>query len=244
MSQSCLEVSNLSVAIGDLDILHDVTLTVSEGALVAVIGANGAGKTTLMRAVSGQLPTNAGVVRHKGTDITNRAGYLVARQGVVMVPEGRHIFPNLTVRENLAMGRVLKRDRRQLLLQENRVLDLFPRLGERLGQLGSSLSGGEQQMLAIGRALMAEPSVLLLDEPSLGLAPNIVQLIFRSIAELVAEGLTVLVVEQNARTALRLATYAYVLQLGRVVDEGTGSALLANPAIAEAYLGRASSARS
>jgi branched-chain amino acid transport system ATP-binding protein len=237
MTRSALSAENLYVGIGTIEVLHGVSIDVPEGSIVTVIGANGAGKTTLMRALAGQLAPRAGSIRFDGKELTGKRTFELARSGLAMVPEGRHVFPNLTVRENLTMGAVRIKDRRELARRMARVTALFPRLAERMTQLGSSLSGGEQQMLAIGRAMMSEPRILLLDEPSLGLAPNLVKQIFATIEALARTGLTVLLVEQNARMALRLADQAYVLRLGRIVKHGTGSELLSDVDVTSAYLG-------
>ena len=237
MTRSALSTEDLHVGIGTNEVLHGVSIDVPEGSIVTVIGANGAGKTTLMRTLAGQLAPRSGTIRYEGQDHAGLRAFELARWGLAMVPEGRHVFPNLTVRENLTMGAVRVRDRREFARRMDKVTALFPRLDERMLQLGSSLSGGEQQMLAIGRAMMSEPKILLLDEPSLGLAPNLVKQIFATIGTLARTGLTVLLVEQNARMALRLADSAYVLRLGRIVKHGSGSELLNNDEVVSAYLG-------
>jgi branched-chain amino acid transport system ATP-binding protein len=239
MTAPVLSAEALRVRINGIEVLKGVALSVAPGAIVAVIGANGAGKTTLMRTFAGQLPPASGSVYYEGSRLAGRSAHQLARWGLSLVPEGRHIFPNLTVEENLRMGAIAIRSKGEFDQRRGKVEQLFPRLTERLGQLGSSLSGGEQQMLAIGRALMSEPRVLLLDEPSLGLAPVVVKQIFRAIAHLANSGLTVLLVEQNARLALRLADYAYVLRLGEIVKEGPGRQLLSDEDVTHAYLGSA-----
>jgi branched-chain amino acid transport system ATP-binding protein len=237
MTRSALSAEALHVGIGTIEVLHGVSIEVAEGSIVTVIGANGAGKTTLMRTLAGQLAPRSGTIRYGGQEKAGLRDFELARWGLAMVPEGRHLFPNLTVRENLLMGAIRIRDRREIDRRIERVTALFPRLDERMWQPGSSLSGGEQQMLAIGRALMSEPKILLLDEPSLGLAPNLVKQIFATIGTLTRTGLTVLLVEQNARMALRLADHAYVLRLGRIVKHDSGAALLDDDEVTNAYLG-------
>lgn len=237
MTPPVLSAEALRVRIAGIEVLKGVSLAVSPGSIVAVIGANGAGKTTLMRTFAGQLPPASGTLRYEGDALTARSAHQLAQWGLSLVPEGRHIFPNLTVAENLRMGAITSRNKEEVRRRAATVEELFPRLTERLHQLGSSLSGGEQQMLAIGRALMSGPRVLLLDEPSLGLAPVVVKQIFRAVAQLANAGLTVLLVEQNARLALRLADYAYVLRLGEIVKEGPGRHLLTDEDVTRAYLG-------
>jgi branched-chain amino acid transport system ATP-binding protein len=232
-----LRVESLSVAYGAIVALRGVDFEVGSGEIAALIGSNGAGKSTLLRAVSGLLRPRSGAIWFDGTDITSeRADRRVAR-GISQVPEGRRIFANLTVRENLQMGAYL-RDARDSSAYD-RALALFPRLSERLGQSAGTLSGGEQQMLAIGRALMAQPRLLLLDEPSLGLAPLLVQQIFSIIAEINAQGTTVVLVEQNARQALRVAQRAYVLETGAVTLSGAAADLARDERVRRAYLGGA-----
>jgi len=229
----------MTVAYGRIEALHGVSIEVAEGELVTLIGANGAGKTTTMRAISGIRPLARGSVIFDGVDITRMKPHLRVKEGIVQAPEGRGIFPGMTVMENLEMGCYArtfdsKAEHDQTV---ERVFELFPRLKERRDQVGGTMSGGEQQMLAIGRSLMARPRLLLLDEPSMGLAPMVIQQIFRTIAEINAQGTTVLLVEQNAQQALSRSDRAYVLETGRVVRTGTGPALLADPAVKEAYLG-------
>jgi branched-chain amino acid transport system ATP-binding protein len=230
-----LEVQDLVVAYGKIEALHGVTLDVDEGEIVTLVGANGAGKTTLLKTLSGLRRVSAGTVTFEGQTIVDLAGHKRVRLGISQAPEGRGIFPGMTVGENLAMGAYSrgKPDPDDL----DRVFTLFPRLAERRNQAGGTLSGGEQQMLAIGRALMARPRLLLLDEPSMGLAPQIIQLIFRIIKEINEQGTTILLVEQNAVQALTVAHRAYVMETGHIVKTGTGKELLGDASIIEAYLG-------
>jgi branched-chain amino acid transport system ATP-binding protein len=232
-----LEIDNLTAGYGDVPVLWGVSLSVPRGQVVALVGANGMGKTTLLRAVSGVIRPSGGAVRVNGKDVTGRAPHAVAAQGVAHVPEGRQLFPEMTVRENLAMGAYLPPAKAKRAESMERVYDLFPRLRERHSQLAGSLSGGEQQMLAIGRGLMLRPELLMLDEPSLGLAPLLVEEIFSTVARLREEGMTILLVEQNVQQALRLAEAGYVLENGRIAIEGRASMLLDNPDIRSAYLG-------
>jgi branched-chain amino acid transport system ATP-binding protein len=232
-----LELENASVEYGRIKALHGISLFVNEGEVVALIGANGAGKTTTMRALSGLRPLATGRLTFVGEDITKLRADLRVIRGLCQAPEGRGIFPGMTVLENLDMGAYTRRDRDGIAADLERVFGLFPRLAERRKQAGGTLSGGEQQMLAIGRALMARPKLLLLDEPSMGLAPMLIQQIFTIIEEINDQGTTVLVVEQNAQQALSRADRAYVLETGRIVKTGTGEELLHDPAVKEAYLG-------
>ena len=232
-----LEVRNLSVAYGDVRVLHGVSLRVGQGEIVSLVGANGAGKTTTLRAVSGLLPVLDGAVTLDGRPITGLAPSRIVERGLAHVPEGRQLFTNMTVRENLEMGAYLPRAKSTMAETLTWVTGLFPRLGERGDQLAGTLSGGEQQMLAIGRALMSRPRLLILDEPSLGLAPIMVKAIFDAVTRIAKEGTTVLLVEQNLVQSLRLSHRGYVLETGRIVLEGTGSDLLANPHTRRAFLG-------
>jgi branched-chain amino acid transport system ATP-binding protein len=236
---SLLELDDVHVAYGRIQALRGITLRVGEGQIVALIGANGAGKTTTMRAISGILGLQSGSMRFDGDDLTAIRPDLRVVRGISQVPEGRGIFPGMTVAENIDMGAYVRKDRRspEFAAELERVYELFPRLAERRTQVGGTLSGGEQQMLAIGRALMAKPRLLLLDEPSMGLAPQFIAQIFRVISEINAQGTTVLLVEQNATQALGLAHEAYVLETGEVTRSGTGAELLADPTIQDAYLG-------
>jgi branched-chain amino acid transport system ATP-binding protein len=232
-----LEVRGLSVAYGDVRVLHDASLAVTKGEIVSLVGANGAGKTTTLRAISGLLPVLAGEVVFEGECITGQAPSRIVERGIGHVPEGRQLFTNMTVDENLTMGAYLPRAKTTLGESRDWVVSLFPRLAERPQQLAGTLSGGEQQMLAIGRALMSRPRLLILDEPSLGLAPLMVKTIFEAVTRINAEGTTVLLVEQNLVQSLRLSQRAYVLETGRIVLEGTGAELLANPHTRRAFLG-------
>ena len=232
-----LELENVSFAYGRIVALHGISLGVGQGEIVALIGANGAGKSTTMRAISGLRPVSAGSIRFDGQDITKLRADLRVVRGVSQSPEGRGIFPGMSVRENLEMGAYTRRNRAEIDEDLQRVFGLFPRMLEREKQSGGTLSGGEQQMLAVGRALMSRPKLLLLDEPSMGLAPMLIQQIFDIVVEINQQGTTVLLVEQNAQQALSRAHRAYVLETGRIVKEGTGAELLHDPAVKDAYLG-------
>jgi branched-chain amino acid transport system ATP-binding protein len=232
-----LEIEKITLLYGRIQALHGVSINVAEGEVVALIGANGAGKTTVMRAVSGLRPVAAGRIRFNGDDITKLRADLRVIRGISQSPEGRGVFPGMTVQENLDMGAYTRRDTKAIADDLERVFGLFPRLQERRKQAGGTLSGGEQQMLAVGRALMSRPKLLLLDEPSMGLAPLLIQQIFEIITEISQQGTTILVVEQNAQQALSRANRAYVMETGNIVKEGPGSALLNDPAVKEAYLG-------
>jgi len=232
-----LEIEDLTLLYGRIQALHGISLTVGEGEVVALIGANGAGKTTTMRAISGLRPVAAGSIRFNGEDITRLRADVRVLRGICQAPEGRGIFPGMTVLENLDMGAFTRRDPAGVRADRERVFGLFPRLQERQKQAGGTLSGGEQQMLAIGRALMSRPKLLLLDEPSMGLAPMLIQQIFSIIEEISQQGTTILLVEQNAQQALSRAHRAYVLETGKIVKTGTGHDLLSDPAVKEAYLG-------
>jgi branched-chain amino acid transport system ATP-binding protein len=232
-----LEIDKLDLLYGRIQALHGISLHVDEGEIVALIGANGAGKSTTMRAISGLRPVAAGSIHFAGEDITRLRADLRVVRGISQSPEGRGIFPGMTVRENLDMGAYARRDTSAIRVDLERVHELFPRLLEREKQAGGTLSGGEQQMLAVGRALMARPRLLLLDEPSMGLAPMLIQQIFNIITEINQQGTTILLVEQNAQQALSRAHRAYVLETGWIVKEGTGHQLLTDPAVKEAYLG-------
>ena len=234
-SSAILEVADLSVTYGAIQALNGVGLRLAEGEIVTLIGANGAGKTTTLRAIMG-LVRSSGSISYRGESIRTRATHRLVRDGLVLVPEGRIVFANLSVQENLEMGAYSRRDR-GVARDFERVFSLFPRLAERRKQTAGTLSGGEQQMLAIGRALMSQPRVLLLDEPSLGLAPIVVHAIFEAIEEIHRSGVPVLLVEQNANAALRHSSRAYVLETGRVALEGSSADVAANPKVKEAYLG-------
>ena len=234
---SSLEISGLEVAYRRTAALQGISITVPDGQVVCLIGANGAGKTTTMRAVSGLVRPRAGHIRFAGRDITGQPAHRIAAAGLRQVPEGRQCFSELSVAENLALGAYLVPERGEIARRQEAVLARFPRLRERLGQPAGSMSGGEQQMLAIGRALMGAPRLLLLDEPSMGLAPLFVEEIFAIIARLKAEGTTILLVEQHASAALDVADHAYVLETGRIVLSGPAAEVANNPAVAAAYLG-------
>ena len=234
---SLLELQDVEVTYGDLPALRGVSLGVEEGETLSVVGANGAGKTTMLRAISGLLRPRAGRILLDGARLDQMPSHVIVARGVVQVPEGRKIFPGLTVKENLELGSYVAAARAHRRQSLERVLGLFPRLAERQRQAAGTMSGGEQQMLAIGRALMARPRILMLDEPSLGLAPIIVQEIFRIIAEINRLGTTVLLVEQNTRQALSLSRRGYVLENGRIALEGSGAELLGNEHVRRAYLG-------
>jgi branched-chain amino acid transport system ATP-binding protein len=231
-----LEVEGIDVFYGRIQALRGVSLHVDEGEIVTLIGANGAGKTTTLRAISGLTPASAGAIRLRGENITRLQAEDIVPKGIGHAPEGRRIFARMTVRENLDLGGYIRRDGAARADIE-RVYTLFPRLRERQNQLGGTLSGGEQQMLCIGRAMMSRPKVLLLDEPSLGLAPLMVDTIFQVIREINGEGTTILLIEQNALKALGVAARGYVLETGKIVKEGTSKALLESPDVQRAYLG-------
>jgi branched-chain amino acid transport system ATP-binding protein len=232
-----LELHDLRAGYGYSTVLHGMSMTVRAGNITSIIGANGAGKTTTLRSIVNLLQPSSGEVRFGGKPLTSFRPEAILRMGVCLVPEGRQIFAGLSVLENLRVGAFQCNSRREVARRLERIFALFPRLQERRTQLGTSLSGGEQQMLAIGRGLMSDPKVLLLDEPSMGLAPKIVDQVFAVVSQLRDQGSTVLLVEQNARRALQLADYAYVLENGRIVKEGTGRELLADPTILATYLG-------
>jgi branched-chain amino acid transport system ATP-binding protein len=232
-----LELDEITVFYGRIQALHGVSLEVAEGEIVAMIGANGAGKTTTMRALSGLRPVASGTIRFGGEEITRLRPDLRVVRGISQAPEGRGVFPGMTVHENLMMGAYTRTDGAGIAADHERVLSLFPRLKERIGQPGGTLSGGEQQMLAVGRALMSRPRLMLLDEPSMGLAPMLIAQIFEIIREINQQGTTILLVEQNAHQALSIADRAYVLESGSIVKTGTGRLLLQDPAVKSAYLG-------
>jgi branched-chain amino acid transport system ATP-binding protein len=233
-----LSVNDLHVAYGAVKALQGVSLTVAPGEIVTLIGSNGAGKSTLLRCISGLVPVESGTIVFDRTVRLDRLpAHTIVREGISHVPEGRQVFANLTVRENLELGAYQRKDREEKRETMARIFELFPVLRERAQQSAATLSGGEQQMLAIGRALMARPQLLLLDEPSLGLAPLVVQKIFAIIREINEQGTTILLVEQNAHMALRVARRGYVLQTGRIVLEDTGANLLQSPEVQAAYLG-------
>jgi branched-chain amino acid transport system ATP-binding protein len=232
-----LEIENLVCCYGKVEALKRVSLVVRKGELVTLIGANGAGKTTTLRALSGLLPPAGGRMIFEGEDITGASPRHILSRGIAHCPEGRHVFPDMTVQENLEMGCFLRSDAGRIAADMARIFESFPVLAERRRQMAGTLSGGEQQMLAIGRALMSRPKLMLFDEPSLGLAPNIVERTFEIIRGIRAEGTTVLMVEQNAYAALDMCDRAYLLESGTLTLEGTGRALIDNPHIRQAYLG-------
>jgi len=232
-----LEVTGLGVRYGGISAVKGIDFEVRQGELVTLLGANGAGKTSTLKAICGLLKPAAGCIRYDGADITAQPAYGLVRRGIALVPEGRGVFGRLTVEENLAMGAYVRDDRSQIAGDRDRVFDLFPRLEERRKQLAGTLSGGEQQMLAIGRALMSRPRLLLLDEPSMGLAPIMVQRIFETIRAIAAAGVTLLLVEQNAKLALEVCHRGYVMESGTIALADGAQALLANPQVRQAYLG-------
>jgi len=232
-----LELRDIHTYYGNIHALKGVSLRVEKGEIVCLIGANGAGKTTTLMSISGVTPPRQGTVSFLGEDVTRFTTEKIVARGITQVPEGRMIFPRLTVRENLLMGAYLRKDKAGIKAGEERAYELFPVLRERRSQMGGTLSGGEQQMLAIGRALMAQPALLLLDEPSLGLAPMVVENIFEIIQQINAEGVTVMLVEQNAQMALQISHRGYVLETGTVILEGPSADLLADPKVRLAYLG-------
>ena len=233
---SLLEIKDLRVSYGGIEALKGISFHVEEGQIVTLIGANGAGKSTTLRAISGLAPVKSGTILYDGQAINGLNPQKIVSMGVGMVPEGRRVFPNFTVLENLKIGAYLRRD--DLKHDIEYVYSLFPRLRERSWQMAGTLSGGEQQMLAVGRALMMKPRILMMDEPSLGLAPLVIRDIFEIIKTLHAQGMTILLVEQNANAALKVADYAFVLQTGMMGVQGTGAELLDNPEVKAAYLGK------
>lgn len=244
MMSKLLEVKNISVSYGAINALNNVSIDVEEGSIVAILGANGGGKTSLLKKISGLIESQEGTIYFDNTDITKLSAEKVTRLGIVQSPEGRQVFADLTVEENLKIGAFTIKKKngksRKKIIQENlqRVYKYFPVLEERKNQVALTLSGGEQQMLAISRALMASPKLLILDEPSLGLAPLIVKSIFEIIKEFKKEGTTILIVEQNALQTLKIADYAYVLQVGELIAEGEAKELRKDPKLVEAYLGK------
>ena len=233
-----LEIKNLTVGYGAISALHGISLSVPSGRIVTLIGANGAGKTTTLKTVSGLLRARSGEILYDGKNIAGRPTHQIVKLGLSHVPEGRMIFANLTVMENLQMGAYLQKDRQVIQRELDRVFAMFPRLQERRQQIAGTLSGGEQQMLAIGRALMSQPKFLMLDEPSLGLAPLLVKTIFEKIVEINRQqGITILLVEQNANLALEISHYGYVLETGKITLQGDSAVLRQNPQVKSAYLG-------
>ncbi len=235
MSDAILSIQDLKVNYGGIEAVKGISFDVEEGSIVTLIGANGAGKSSTLRTIAGLVKPAGGRIIFRGDDITNYDTNVIVRKGITLVPEGRRIFPDLTVLENLRVGAYLRNDDISGDIQW--VYDLFPRLRERSWQAGGTLSGGEQQMLAVARALMCKPKLIMMDEPSLGLAPLVVRGIFDIIREINAQGVTVLLIEQNANMALKVADYAYVLETGRIGLSGTGKELLVNDAVRKAYLG-------
>ena len=234
---SMLKAKDLKVNYGGIEALKGISFDVEQGQIVTLIGANGAGKSTTLRAISGLVKTASGAINFLGRDIIPFNAQQVVAEGIAMVPEGRRVFDNLTVKENLKIGAYLRKDRDEIESGIEDIYQRFPRLKEREWQLAGTLSGGEQQMLAVGRAMMARPKLLMMDEPSLGLAPLVVRDIFAIIRELKSEGITILLIEQNANAALRCADQAYVLETGRITMSGTGAELLADQRVRDAYLG-------
>ena len=233
-----LKIENLQVAYGGIQALRGISLEVPDGKIVTLIGANGAGKSTTLRTISGLVKAKGGSIRYNDTELVGKPITSIIETGIIHVPEGRRVFPDMTVLENLKIGAYLRNDKDGIARDIRWVYELFPRLEERNWQLAGTLSGGEQQMLAVGRGLMARPKVLMMDEPSLGLAPIIVQGIFDIIREINRQGVTILLIEQNANMALKIADYAYVMETGRITMTGTGAELLENEAVKEAYLGK------
>ena len=234
---SLLKVTDLEVSYGGIDALRGISFDVEEGEIVTLIGANGAGKSTTLRTICGLVRPSAGRIVYDGRDITSQSTQRIVSEGIALVPEGRRVFDNLTVKENLLIGAYLRKDKESIQADVEHVYELFPRLKERKWQSAGTLSGGEQQMLAVGRAMMTRPRILMMDEPSLGLAPLIVKDIFSIIRALNETGMTILLIEQNANAALRCAHHAYVLETGRITMSGTGASLLADQRVQDAYLG-------
>ncbi len=237
MTEAALDVRNLAVRYGDLVGVADVSLRVSQGSVVALIGSNGSGKTTTLNAVAGLVPVASGQVMWQGSDITNQPAYAVVKRGLALSPEGWRLFVGQTVEQNLRLGATTLRDKSRVPAALDRVFSFFPRLAERRRQRAGTLSGGERQMLAMGRALMSEPQMLLLDEPSLGLAPAVVEALYETLARLHADGMTLLLAEQSVELALEIAQHAYVLQTGRSVLDGPAAELARDPEVQRIYLG-------
>lgn len=237
MANTLLKVSGLKVSYGGIKAVKGIDLEVHEKELVSLIGSNGAGKTTTMKAVTGSLPFEAGNIEYLGKSIKGKGAWDLVREGLVMVPEGRGIFTRMTITENLQMGAYIRTDKAGIASDIERMFDLFPRLRERKDQLAGTMSGGEQQMLAMARALMSQPKVLLLDEPSMGLSPIMVDKIFEVVRNVSAEGVTIVLVEQNAQRALQIADRGYVMDSGEITMTGSGKSLLTDPKVREAYLG-------
>ena len=237
MTNVLLKVKDLKVAYGGIQAVKGVDFEVREGELVSLIGSNGAGKTTTMKAITGSLPINDGDIEYMGKSIRGQGPWDLVKQGLAMVPEGRGIFTRMTIQENLYMGAYIRNDKAEILLDIDKVFGIFPRLKERRDQLAGTLSGGEQQMLAMGRALISRPKVLLLDEPSMGLSPLMVDKIFEVVRDVYAQGVTVLLVEQNASRALAIADRGYVMDSGLITMTGEGKTMLSDPKVRAAYLG-------
>ena len=237
MAKTLLKVTDLRASYGKIEALKGISIEVNEGEIVTLIGANGAGKSTTLKTISGQLSPKSGTIEYQGASIGGTSPHVITGKGVIQVPEGRRIFSRMTVMENLEMGAFLRKDKDAIAADLDHVFELFPRLRERISQKGGTLSGGEQQMLAMGRALMSDPTLLMLDEPSMGLAPVVVETIFEIIQKLNADGITMLLVEQNANLALAVADRGYVLETGEIALTGTGKELAANEAVRKAYLG-------
>lgn len=231
-----LEISDLNVYYGAIHAVKGVRFSVKKGSIVSLIGSNGAGKSTILKTISKLIPSRSGTISFLDEPTERLVAHQIVEKGISHVPEGRRVFPGLTVLENLEMGAYVRKDRKDITTDLNRVFNHFPRLKERKQQLAGTLSGGEQQMLAMGRALMSKPKILLLDEPSMGLAPRLVDLIFEIIEEINREGTTILLVEQNASRALNISDYGYVLETGKILTEGIAKDLLENPKVIEAYL--------
>jgi len=232
-----LNVNNIRYSYGNIEVLKGISLEIKEGQIVALIGANGAGKTTTLKAISGILPITSGTITLNGVDISRQKAHMMIKCGMAQVPEGRQVFSELSVLDNLILGGYTIKDKRIMNERIDRMLEFFPRLKERKKQEAGTLSGGEQQMLSIARALMSNPKLLLMDEPSMGLSPKLVIQVFDIISDLKSQGITILLVEQNAHMALKIADYAYVIQIGEIVISGTGSEMIANDKVRKAYLG-------
>jgi len=235
---SLLQVKDLVVSYGGIEALKGISFKVNEGEIATLIGANGAGKSTTLRAITSLVQVKSGTITYDGEDITHLDTQKIVEKGIALVPEGRRVFANLTVLENLKIGAYLRKDKAGVEKDIKYIYSLFPRLEERSWQLAGTLSGGEQQMLAVGRAMMTKPRMIMMDEPSLGLAPLVVKDIFAIIKRLREEGITILLIEQNANAALKAANYGYVMETGRITLDGTGEELLTNKSVQEAYLGK------
>ena len=238
-SRPLLALHKLEVAYGGIHAVKGIDLEVGDGELVCLIGANGAGKTTTLKGICGLLPVKAGKIHYAGSDVTGKPAFQLVRRGLAMVPEGRGVFGALTIEENLAMGAYIRNDRDGIKADIERVFHLFPRLKERRRQTAGTMSGGEQQMLAMGRAMMSRPKLLLLDEPSMGLAPLMVQKVFETIVTISGEGVTILLIEQNAKLALEVSSRGYVMESGEITLKGAATSLLHDPKVRAAYLGEA-----